>query len=88
MLTLIESLAAACGLLGTLLLAIKGRWSGWGFVAFLVSNAGWLAFAWHNAHWFMFWQQAGFTISSLIGIWIWLVKPALNELFHAPEQWS
>lgn len=78
----IELLAAVCGLLGTLLLAFNGRWAGWGFVAFLGSNAGWLSFAAANHHWFMFWQQVGFTISSLFGIWVWLVRPKLNRGNH------
>ena len=75
---LIEITAALCGLTGTLLLATKGRLAGWGFVAFLGSNAGWLAFAWHQGHQFMFIQQVGFTLSSFIGIWKWLIEPAIQ----------
>lgn len=71
----IELIAAVCGLTGTLLLATQGRWAGWGFVAFLCSNAGWLSFALAHGYQFMFWQQFGFTISSLIGIWVWLIRP-------------
>lgn len=78
----IEILAAMCGLLGTLLLATKGRWAGWGFVAFLFSNAGWLAFSYSYAHWAMFTQQIGFTASSLLGIWVWLIRPELRKTFN------
>lgn len=63
------------------LLATKSRWAGWGFVAFLAINAGWLAFSYSNAHWFMFAQQIGFTLSSLIGIWVWIVEPWLSSIF-------
>jgi nicotinamide riboside transporter PnuC len=72
---LIEIFAALCGLAGTLLLATKGRYAGWGFVAYLVSNAGWLMVAWSHDLWAMFVQQIGFVISSLAGIWIWLIAP-------------
>lgn len=78
MTTLIEIIAAICGLSGTLLLATKGKRAGWGFVAFLGSNAGWLVFSWQHLHWWMFFQQVGFTISSLIGIWTWLIAPAID----------
>jgi hypothetical protein len=70
----IEILAAAFGLLGTTVLAMNGKRAGWGFVAFLASNAGWLAFAYQGAHWFMFAQQVGFTVTSFLGIWRWLLR--------------
>lgn len=75
---LIELAAALFGVVGTLLLAFNGRNAGWGFVAYLVSNAGWIAFAWIHGHWGMLVQQLFFTASSLIGIWVWLLKPALR----------
>jgi len=58
------------GLLGAWYVAADGRRAGWGFVAFLASNAAWLIFAWLNAHWFQFAQQIGFTALSLRGLWI------------------
>ena len=79
---IVEIAAALCGLSGTLLLALKSRWAGWGFVAFLGSNAGWLAFAWHQGHQFMFIQQVGFTLSSFIGIWKWLIEPAIQARYE------
>lgn len=78
---LIEIIAAVFGIVGTLLLATNGRFAGWGFIAFLVSNTGWLMFSYTHAHWFMFAQQIGFTISSLLGAWIWIVRPAINNYF-------
>lgn len=79
----IELLAAAFGLLGTVLLAHKGPRAGWGFAAFLASNIGWLAFSWDNRHWFMFAQQVGFTLASLYGIWTWIVAPWVDRRFDA-----
>jgi hypothetical protein len=72
---LLEISASASGLAGATLLALNGRRAGWGFAAFLASNIGWLAFAAAGGHWFMFAQQVGFTITSLIGIWRWLIVP-------------
>lgn len=63
-----------CGVAGTLLLAIRGRWSGWGFVAFLASNAGWFAYAWQHVMLNLMIQQAVFAITSLVGIWTWLLR--------------
>lgn len=79
---LIESAAAVFGIIGTLLLATNGRFAGWGFVAFMASNVGWLAFSYSNAHWFMFAQQVGFSISSVLGAWIWIGKPAFEKYFN------
>jgi hypothetical protein len=71
----IELAAAAFGVLGTVLLALNGPRAGWGFVAYLASNAGWIAFAWIHSHWGLLAQQLAFTVSSLLGVWVWLVKP-------------
>lgn len=75
----IELTAAMFGVLGTVLLAMNGRLAGWGFVAYLASNTGWIAFAWIHSHWGMLAQQLAFTASSLLGIWVWLVRPRLTE---------
>lgn len=73
MMLALELTAATFGVLGTILLAHNGQGAGWGFVLFLVSNAGWLAFSWAKRHWFMFAQQVAFTATSLYGIWSWLL---------------
>ena len=71
----LELAAAAFGVLGTVLLALNGPRAGWGFVAYLVSNAGWIAFAWIHSHWGLLAQQLAFVVSSLLGVWVWLLKP-------------
>jgi hypothetical protein len=68
-----ECVAALAGLTGAALLALKGEHAGWGWAAFLVSNAGWIAFAIARRHWFLLLQQVGFTATSLLGIWSWLL---------------
>lgn len=84
--TFTELFAAGCGLMGTLLLACNGRFAGFGFVAFLGSNAGWLAFAYGHQHWAMLVQQIGFTVSSLIGIYVWIIRPAFDRAFCRAER--
>jgi nicotinamide riboside transporter PnuC len=68
---IIELTAAAFGVLGTVLLALNGP------------RAGWIAFAWIHAHWGLLAQQLAFVASSLLGVWIWLIKPQHS---HDPEQ--
>jgi len=71
----IELIAAAFGVLGTVLLALNGPRAGWGFVAYLVSNAGWIASAITHQHWGLLAQQLAFTASSVLGAYVWLWKP-------------
>lgn len=73
--SIVATVAAIWGVLGTVLLALRGPRAGWGFVAYLASNAGWIWFAWWHGHWAMLVQQLAFTASSLLGIWLWLVVP-------------
>ena len=77
-----EVVGAVLGSLGALLLATRGRWSGFGFVAFLASNVAWLTFSRNAGHWFFFAQQVVFTLTSLIGIWRWLLQPRLEAALH------
>lgn len=78
----IEMFSAALGLLGAALLASRSRWAGWAgwaFVAWLISNIGWIVFGAGNQHWFFIAQQIGFTVTSVLGIWTWLIHPALRR---------
>lgn len=75
----IEMFSAALGLLGAALLASRSRWAGWAFVAWLISNIGWIVFGAGNQHWFFIAQQVGFTVTSVLGIWTWLIHPALRR---------
>lgn len=77
---LIEICAAAAGVVGTWLLARNGTRAGWGFVAYLASNAGWILFARIHGHHGLLVQQLVFTVMSLYGIWNWLVLPHLDRL--------
>lgn len=79
---LVELFATACGLLGSLVLALKGDRANWGWVLFAMSNVGWLVFSFDHSHWFMFIQQIGFSITSAIGIWRWLIEPAIDRRYE------
>lgn len=71
--------AAVFGLLGTVVLASRGPLAGWGFVFYLASNGGWLAFSLWREVWPLFLQTLGFTASSVWGVWVWLVQPWLRS---------
>ena len=73
----IEWSGAILGLVGSLLLALKLDISGYGFVAFLVSNVCWLYFGVKNRTWGLVTMQLGFTATSLMGIYNWFGKPLL-----------
>lgn len=75
----VELISAALGLLGALLLAMRSRYAGWAFVAWMVSNIGWIVFGTGHQHWYLVAQQVGFSITSAIGIWKWLIAPTLPE---------
>ena len=64
---------AGCGfgLLGALLLALNNAYSGFGFVAFLVSNIFWILFAKRIKASGLLVMQFGFTATSILGIARW-----------------
>ncbi len=78
-LVVVEVFAAVCGLLGSLLLALRGQSAPWGWMFFMLSNIGWLTFSYGFSHWFLLVQQIGFSITSAIGIWKWLIEPRLDS---------
>ena len=81
----IELVSALTGMLGALLLATRSRYAGWAFVLWLVSNVGWIIFGAGNQYWFFIVQQVVFTVTSLIGIYRWLIAPSL-ETPAAPDE--
>lgn len=64
----------AMGLLGSLLLATNTSHSRFGWIAFLLSNLAWIAYAlWADAMGLLL-QQIGFTATSLLGIRKWFFQ--------------
>ncbi|HCP77353.1 MAG: hypothetical protein CML16_02225 [Pusillimonas sp.] len=76
-LSLFEWLGALLGLAGAALLAANHRLSGWGFLAFLLSNACWIAYALMTSAYGLIAMQAGYTLISAIGLCRWLLLPPL-----------
>jgi hypothetical protein len=77
-LTVLEAVAAIFGLAGATLLAIGARWFAFGWLTFLLSNFAGVAFAaGAGLHWLLA-QQIGFTCTSLLGVWTWIVRPRLR----------
>lgn len=87
-LTLMELLSAVLGLAGALLLATKCRWAGWAFVLWLGSNAGWIAFGVAGGHWWLVAQNAGFFVTSALGVLNWLVWPRVQRELLDPTKWG
>lgn len=69
----LQWLGCITGVFGALLLALKIKHSGWGFVLFLVSNGFWIAFAIETSANGLLVMQLAFSITSAIGIFNWLV---------------
>lgn len=62
------------GLAGAALLAAKTPIAGYGFVAFLASNVGWICYGIRTRTWSLVVMQVGFTATSLLGIKNWLLQ--------------
>ncbi len=70
---LLQWLGAALGLLGAALLAANVRHSPWGWVFFLASNVAWITFGLRAGVPGMVVMQVGFTLTSLLGVWRWIM---------------
>lgn len=68
-----DRLGAATGIGGAGLLALNVSWSGIGWILFLVSNFLWIQYGWKNRMRSLVIMQLGFTVTTLVGIWRWLV---------------
>lgn len=94
---LLQWIGCLFGVLGSFLLATNSRYSGYGFVAFLASNAAWVVFGWMTGAPGLVWMQAAFTVTSLLGIYRWFFAPRYAPLntyehviynpkeFHSPR---
>lgn len=83
-----EILGTATGLAGAWYVAEEGKRAGWGFAAFLASNAAWMAFGYTNGHWGLVATQVGFTFLSLRGMWKKTLLPWLDDPWmHAHDEW-
>lgn len=74
MTSMLEWTGAFLGLIGAGLLALNMRASGAGWIFFLLSNVAWIAFGVQTGAYGLVAMQIGFTATSLIGIWKWLLQ--------------
>ncbi|ABM97033.1 hypothetical protein [Methylibium petroleiphilum] len=66
------------GVIGAILVALNHPSSSrWGFVFYLGSNAAWIGFALHRGESWLLLQNVLFAVTSLLGLWQWVVKPRL-----------
>ncbi|MBK6616582.1 hypothetical protein [Ottowia sp.] len=77
--TMLQWCGCVTALMGSLLLAVKGRFAGFGFVLYLASNGLWALFGVVTNAPAIVVMQTGFGLTSLIGIWQWVVVPARIE---------
>jgi len=69
----LDWLGSVLGLIGAFLLALNTALSGFGWVAFIGSNAAWIAYGCRTRTWSLVTMQVGFTATSMLGIWRWLI---------------
>lgn len=77
--SVVEWGGAAFGIVGAALVAMNNRYSGFGFVAFLASNACLITFGILTSAFGLVTMQIVFTGTSLVGIWRWLLKDRLLQ---------
>ena len=76
----LQWVGCALGVTGSLLLALNKPFSGWGFIAFLASNACWIGFALLTNAPGLFYMQVAFTATSLLGVYRWIVlRPSADQ---------
>lgn len=75
LLQLLQWIGCLTGILGSLLLAWRSRWSGWGFAVYILSNACWLSFGLLTETFGMVMMQLVFMATSVLGVWKWLLAP-------------
>lgn len=74
-LSVVEWIGAIGALAGTLIVALRVRWGGWGFAVMLVFSGLLLVLAvWHE-RWPYAVLFAGYELVNLVGIYRWLVRP-------------
>lgn len=69
----LEWAGAITGVIGAGLLATNSAISGFGFIAFLISNLFWIAFAINKRSFGLLSMQVLFTATSLLGVYRWLI---------------
>lgn len=72
-----EWAGCALGVLGAVLVAVKSPHAHWAWVLWLVSNLSWTAYGVGTGQASIALQQGAFSITSMLGLWHWLLRPSL-----------
>jgi hypothetical protein len=75
----LEWIGCGFGAFGALLLATNTRLSGWGFVAFLISNGCWIGYGFLQDKPSLIYMQGVMTFTSLLGAYRWLYRKTPAE---------
>ena len=78
-LSLLEWAGSIIGILGAGLLAIRCKYSGYGFVLFLISNVFLITYAQLTQQNGIVTMQIAFTLTSILGIYRWLFEGTKNK---------
>lgn len=70
-----EWAGCALGILGAVLVAVKSPHARWAWVLWLVSNLSWTAYGLGTGQASIALQQGAFSITSMIGLWHWVLRP-------------
>ena len=76
--TILQWTGCLLGVAGSIALARNDRYSGYGFVAYLASNAAWLAYGYAGDIRALALQHVVFGAVSIFGVWRWLVLPRIK----------
>lgn len=77
---LFEWIGASAGMLGALLIASNTLYSPYGWIAFAVSSVTLLMFAVKLKAWGLLCLQLCFCLTNALGLWRWLIEPAISGL--------
>ena len=88
MLGVFEWSGCLLGILGAVLVAVKSTHARWAWVFWLVSNASWTIYGLATENYALALQQGAFMITSAIGLWHWLLQPALMRVDQASSEAS
>ena len=81
----LEWVGCVTGVIGALLVALNNAWSKWGFIAYLVSNGCWFGFGLYSGAHGLGLMQVAFMLTTLVGIYRWVLPVRLHEDRGAPR---
>jgi hypothetical protein len=78
--TVFEWFGTAMGILGSVLIASKTRYSPFGWIAFLLSSASLARFGFMTGAYGLLTLETVFILTNLTGLWRWLISPYIESI--------